>query len=283
MATLTSTPSISPSSLSISGTTSRTATISWTCPTIPSDMTITSCVLSGRATASMSKGNATIKVNGTTVTSGSNFSINLGINNTTSSVSVTAVGGNKNASGTVTFSNLLYTVTYSAPTYTVTFVDWNGTVLKTTSVEKGNSATPPTSPTRTGYTFTGWDIAYTNVTSNLNIRAQYTINTYTVTFVDYNGSVLKTETVEHGSSATPPASPNRDNYAFTGWDVNYTNVTSNLTITAIYTSLCNLRIKENGNWINIEKIYMKVSGTWVLQNNVSETFFNVNTKYIKKN
>ena len=125
MATLNATPSISPSSLSISGTTSVTATISWTCPTVPAGSTISSCVLTGTATASMSRGSATITVNGTTVTSGSTFSINLGTANTTSSVSVSAKGGNKNARGTVTFSNLAYAVEYTEPitSYIVTFKD----------------------------------------------------------------------------------------------------------------------------------------------------------------
>lgn len=236
MATLTSTPSISPSSLSISGTTSKTATISWTRPTVPSDGTITSCILTGTATASMSKGSATITVNGTTVTSGAQFSINLGTANTTTSVEVTAKGGNKNASGTVTFSNLVYTVTYEEPKvyYTVTFVDWDGTTLKTQTVEEGSSAIAPSNPTREGYTFTGWDVNYSNITSNLTVAAQYTIATYTVTFVDWDGTVLKTENVEHGSSATAPSNPTRDGYIFTGWNKSYTNVTSNLTITALY-------------------------------------------------
>ncbi len=174
MATLNATPSISPSSLSISGTTSVTATISWTCPAVPADGTISSCVLTGTATASMSKGSATITVNGTTVTSGTAFSINLGTANTTSSVSVSAKGGNKNARGTVTFSNLSYTVTYtSTVSYTVTFKDWDGTTLLEQTVIQGSSATAPANPTRDGYSFIGWDTDFSNVTSDLVITAQY--------------------------------------------------------------------------------------------------------------
>lgn len=174
MATLNATPSISPSSLSINGTTASTATISWTCPTIPADATISSCVLTGTARASMSKGSATIRVNGTSVTSGTAFSINLGTTNTTSSVTVSAKGGNKNAKGTVTFSDLAYTVTYaSTVSYTVIFKDWDGTTLSEQTVIQGSAATAPTNPTRDGYDFVGWDTDFSNVASDLVITAQY--------------------------------------------------------------------------------------------------------------
>jgi hypothetical protein len=119
--------------------------------------------------------------------------------------------------------------------YTVTFVDYDGKVLKTQKVEHGANATAPASPVREGYNFTGWDKAFTNVTSDLTVTAMYTIKTYTVTFVDWDGKVLNTQTVEHGANATAPAAPVREGYNFTGWDKAFTNVTSDLTVTATYT------------------------------------------------
>ena len=119
--------------------------------------------------------------------------------------------------------------------YTVTFKDWNGTVLKTEEVLEGAAATAPADPTREGYTFTGWDVAFNNVTSDLVVTAQYAINTYTVTFKDWDGTVLKTETVNYGGAATAPADPTRDGYTFAGWDVAFNNVTSDLVVTATYT------------------------------------------------
>ena len=137
-------------------------------------------------------------------------------------------------SGTMGATNMSVDVVYSANTYTVTFKDWNGTVLKTQQVQYGGAATAPANPTRTGYTFTGWDKAFNNVTANLVVTAQYSINTYTVTFKDWNGTVLKTQQVQYGGAATAPANPTRTGYTFTGWDKAFTNVTANLVVTAQY-------------------------------------------------
>ena len=120
--------------------------------------------------------------------------------------------------------------------YTVQFLNWNGDLLKSENVEEGKSATAPSDPSRTGYTFTGWDKSFSNVQSDLTITAQYTIKEYTVIFVDYNGTALKTQTVTHGSSATAPSNPSREGYTFTGWNPsNFSNITSDLTVTAQYT------------------------------------------------
>ena len=63
-----------------------------------------------------------------------------------------------------------------------------------------------------------------------------TPTTYTVTFVDYNGTELKVETVERGNSATAPADPTRDGFTFVGWDKVFDNITGDLTVTAQYES-----------------------------------------------
>lgn len=127
MSTLTATPTAT--SLSISGTTSKSGTISWTCPSVPEGCTITSCILTGTPSFSMKRGSATVSVNGTTVTNGTEFTIDLGTSNTTTSVSTTGVGNNSKASGTITFTSLSYTVTYQEAVAETT----NGTILIGTS------------------------------------------------------------------------------------------------------------------------------------------------------
>ena len=57
---------------------------------------------------------------------------------------------------------------------------------------------------------------------------------YTVTFKDYDGTVLKEDVVNKGESASAPIVPSRDGYNFVGWDKNFSNVSENLIIIATY-------------------------------------------------
>ncbi len=57
-------------------------------------------------------------------------------------------------------------------------MDWDGAELLTESVAEGNAATAPANPAREGFTFTGWDTDFSNVTSNLTVRARYRVDNY---------------------------------------------------------------------------------------------------------
>lgn len=65
------------------------------------------------------------------------------------------------------------------------------------------------------------------------VYVKWTINSYTVTFMD-GKTVLKTEMVKHGSAAPEPKVPEKDGKTFKGWDQGFSNVTSDLTINAVY-------------------------------------------------
>ena len=134
-------------------------------------------------------------------------------------------------------ADLVVTAQYEINTYTVTFKDWDGTVLKTQEVQYGGDAEAPADPTRVGYTFTGWDKEFINIAADLVVTAQYEINTYTVTFKDWDGTVLKTQEVQYGGDAEAPADPTRTGYTFTGWDKEFTNITADLVVTAQYEML----------------------------------------------
>ena len=91
------------------------------------------------------------------------------------------------------------------------------------------------------YTFAGWDKDFSNIVENITVTALYKAiaNKYTVEFVDHNGKILSTQTVEYGKSATAPEDPERPEdvnykYTFTGWDKSFSKITADTTITAVY-------------------------------------------------
>lgn len=73
-----------------------------------------------------------------------------------------------------------------------------------------------------------------------NIYEGSTINNeYIVTFVDNDETVIKTEKVKYGHSATPPTGltkeeTNKYTFEFVGWDKYYYNITNDVTIKAIF-------------------------------------------------
>ena len=122
---------------------------------------------------------------------------------------------------------------------TVAFVDWDGTVLSTQVVADGNSATAPEVPEREGYTFTGWDVEFTSVTENITVTAQYDIKKYSVVFCDWDGSVISEQVVEHGEAAIAPPDPAREGLNFTGWSIDFSIITSDCFIYAVYAPIAN--------------------------------------------
>lgn len=102
---------------------------------------------------------------------------------------------------------------------TVKFVDWDGSVLKTQTVDYGMSATAPLTPSRKGYTFQGWDSSYYNVTVNKTVKATYQIEKYTVNFLDMNGDLISAQKVVYGKDAVEPTDKKvPTGYEFVSWN-----------------------------------------------------------------
>lgn len=143
--------------------------------------------------------------------------------------------------------------------YYVAFVNADGTFISAQIVKEGQSAVAPKNPTmepdaQYTYTFAGWDTDFTEITKDTTITAVYTktVNKYNVTFKDYNGDILSTQSVEYGSAAQAPAAPERDGYTFKGWDKKFDNITGDVTVTAKYiknaevSDIGVIRIDNNG-------------------------------------
>ena len=125
--------------------------------------------------------------------------------------------------------------TFSIAEFTVTFLDWDGSVIDEQQVEIHSDAIAPEDPERPGWTFTGWQGDYTNVTENREIIALYElIVTYVVTFVDRFGVIIENVTVAHGEAAEAPEAPFWPGHVFTGWDRDLSCVTSDMLVRPIY-------------------------------------------------
>lgn len=62
---------------------------------------------------------------------------------------------------------------------------------------------------------------------------------HTVTFINYDGSVISTQQVEDGKAATAPTDPEKPSdeyydYIFKGWELEYDNVKYDMTIAPIF-------------------------------------------------
>lgn len=66
------------------------------------------------------------------------------------------------------------------------------------------------------------------------VYVKWTINKYTVTFMDGEKVLATFTNVPHGSAVTAPEVPEKDGKTFSKWDKDFKNVTSDLTINAVY-------------------------------------------------
>ena len=238
----------------------KTLVLDFDTSVIPSGATINSATLTIRSQGGKTTITAYVDINQDSAnrvisqkqtTSASNYTADV-TDYMSDLTSVEVTPYNSNWSGnTFVLYELWIDVDYTASTtYTVRFLDWDNSVISTQTVTRGGSATAPPNPTRDGYTFTGWDKSFTNITANTDIHAQYTIKTYIVRFLDWNNTVLDTQTINHGSNATPPSNPVREGYTFTGWQGSYTNITANTDIIATYEKNTVHNIKIGNNTIN---------------------------------
>ena len=136
-------------------------------------------------------------------------------------------------------ADLTLTAKWQLNQYTITFKPENGGQDIVIKQDYGTAITAPANPTKTGYTFAGWDktIPTTMPAGNMTITAQWQVNQYTITFKPENGGQDIVIKQDYGTAITAPANPTKTGYTFAGWDktIPTTMPAGDMTITARWT------------------------------------------------
>jgi len=136
-------------------------------------------------------------------------------------------------------ADLTLTAKWQINRYTITFDTAGGSEVPSITQDYGTAITPPAAPTRTGYTFAGWDreIPTAMPAENMTITARWQVNQYTITFKPENGGQDIVIKQDYGTAITAPANPTKTGYTFAGWDktIPSTMPAGDMTITARWT------------------------------------------------
>ena len=141
---------------------------------------------------------------------------------------------------TMPASDLTVTAQWGRESYWIVFDTEGGSEVAAINLEFGATVVPPTDPEQEGCTFKGWSPALppTMPASNLWVAAQWTTNSYVITFDAAGGSFVAPIAQHYGTAVTAPADPVRPGYVFAGWTpaLPATMPASDLTVTATWTA-----------------------------------------------
>ncbi len=117
-------------------------------------------------------------------------------------------------------ADLTLTAKWQINRYTITFDTAGGSEVPSITQDYGTAITAPANPTKTGYTFAGWDreSPTTMPAGDMTITARWTVNQYTITFKPENGGQDIVIKQDYGTAITAPANPTKTGYTFAGWD-----------------------------------------------------------------
>ena len=148
----------------------------------------------------------------------------------------TFIGWSPELPATMPAKVMTVTAQWSINQYTITFDTAGGSAIGPITQDYGTTINAPAAPTKTGYTFTGWDktIPATMPAGDMTITAQWSINQYTLSFDTAGGSAIDPITQDYGTTINAPAAPTKTGYTFIGWSPAIPSAmpAENITVTA---------------------------------------------------
>ena len=124
-----------------------------------------------------------------------------------------------NTTSTVPQWGIHYQIVWKPNDYSFSFDSNGGTAVDTLTQTYDNAFVTPADPSRTGYTFLGWQPALPDSVpaADMTFTAQWQVNTYTLAFDANGGTPVDTIVQNYDTALAPPADPNRTGYTFLGW------------------------------------------------------------------
>lgn len=94
------------------------------------------------------------------------------------------------------------------------------------------------------------------------VYVKWTINKYTVTFMDGEKVLATFTNVTHGDTVTAPEVPKKDGKTFSKWDKDFSKVTSDLTINAVYdVDTFTVTFKDGDTVLSIQTVEYEAAAT----------------------
>jgi hypothetical protein len=86
------------------------------------------------------------------------------------------------------------------------------------------------------YTFEGWDPNVEMITGDVTLDAVIKENpvVFIVTFLGWESEIYDVQVVPYGEAAYEPAAPKHEGYVFVGWDKDFSVITEDITINALF-------------------------------------------------
>ncbi len=109
--------------------------------------------------------------------------------------------------------------------YSITFDSDGGTPVDTITQDYDTAVSASVTTTKTGYEFLGWfeegstdAYVFTTIEArNVELKAKWNINQYSITFDSDGGTPVDTITQDYDTAVSAPTNPTKTGYIFTGW------------------------------------------------------------------